>query len=288
MLPLYIDWQPSLTLFEIGPLAIRWYSMCWCLGLLAAYLIVQRLYRLQSIPAEKFEPLFMYCFIGVLVGARLGHCLFYEPGYYLSSPMGMLEMFLPARHTAEGWQFTGYEGLASHGGVIGLATGILLYCRRMKVNSWTVLDNVGIAAPLTSAFIRMGNLMNSEIIGNPTDMPWGFVFHTREALVDGILAPRHPAQLYEAIAYLVIFFIQVWLYRTRKGTVGTSFFFGTCLASIFLFRFFVEFLKKEQVAFEQGMMLDMGQILSIPIVLVALYCVWKGIRVHKESRIQTK
>lgn len=287
----YIDWQPNLELFSIGSFSLRWYSMMWVIGLLFAYFIVQRLYKQQRIADEKFEPLFLYCFLGTLIGARLGHCIFYEPGYYLTSKIGLMEMFLPMHHTVEGWKFTGYEGLASHGGTIGLFIGLLLYARKYKMGLWTVIDNVAIATPLTCCCIRLGNLMNSEIIGNVTDVPWAFLFHTREAMIDGQLVPRHPAQLYEAIAYLLIFFVGLWIYhwdttrtqkqsraKTQKTTslVGTSFYFGYCVFTIFLFRFFVEFLKKEQVAFEQDMPLDMGQLLSIPFVLIASYAMWKG------------
>ena len=280
---LFIDWQPSLELFSIGSFSVRWYSMMWVIGLLCAYFIVQRLYRQQQIPDEKFEPLFIYCFLGVLIGARLGHCLFYEPDYYLTSKIGFMEMFLPMHYTDGGWKFTGYEGLASHGGTIGLFIGMWFYARKHGVGLWTVIDNVAIATPLTCCFIRLGNLMNSEIIGKVTDVPWAFIFHTREALVDGVLTPRHPAQLYEAIAYLIIFFGGLWIYhkdtarpRNHTSLVGTSFYFGYCVFTIFFFRFFVEFLKKEQVAFEQDMPLDMGQLLSIPFVLIAGYAMWKG------------
>lgn len=278
MIQLFIDWQPSLTLFELGPVAVRWYSLMWVLGLLGAYMIVYRLYKQQGIAEEKFEPLFLYCFIGVLVGARLGHCIFYEPGYFLTSGTGFIEMLVPMRKFADGWHFTGYEGLASHGGTIGLVTGLILYARKHQVKMWTVIDNVAIATPFTACCIRIGNLMNSEIIGKPTDMPWGFIFHTREALVDGMLAPRHPAQLYEAIAYIIIFAIGLWIYSRRQMLVGTGFYFGYCVFTIFVFRFFVEFLKENQVAFEQGMTFDMGQLLSIPFVIIsgtAMYLGWK-------------
>jgi len=274
----YIDWQPTLDVFSIGSFAVRWYSMMWVIGLLAAYLIVHKLYRQQQIAEEKFEPLFIYCFLGTLIGARLGHCIFYEPGYYLTSKIGFMEMLLPMHYTAGGWKFTGYEGLASHGGTIGLFIGMWLYARRHGVGLWTVIDNVAIATPLTCCCIRLGNLMNSEIIGNVTDVPWAFIFHTREAMVDGVLTPRHPAQLYEAIAYLIIFFGGLWVYKKRRDLVGTSFYFGYCVFTIFFFRFFVEFLKKEQVAFEQGMPLDMGQLLSIPFVLIAAWAMWRGWR----------
>ena len=255
--------------------------------MLLAYLIVQRLYKHQKIEEEKFEPLFFYCFVGVLVGARLGHCIFYEPGYYLTSGKGFIEMLIPFHQMADGsWKFTGYEGLASHGGTIGLIIAMVLYWRKMKLNPWVVMDNIAIAVPATACCIRLGNLMNSEIIGNPTDVAWGFIFHTREALVNGELAPRHPAQLYEALAYLVIFVVGAmiyWRWYKSQGmeekspiAVGTGFYFGFCLATIFTFRFFIEFLKKEQVSFEQGMLLDMGQLLSIPFVILGVWCMLKS------------
>lgn len=281
---LYIDWMPDVELFTIGSFSVRWYSFMWCVGLLLAYLIVQRLYKQQKIEDEKFEPLFFYCFVGVLAGARLGHCIFYEPQFYLTSWNGFIEMLIPFRLMPDGvWKFTGYEGLASHGGTIGLIIALILYCHKTQLSVWRVLDNIAIAVPVTSACIRLGNLMNSEIIGNQTDVPWAFIFHSREALVDGIAVPRHPAQLYEAIAYIIIFFIGIAIYVHWKKdmrhaspvAVGSSFYFGFCLTAIFIFRFFVEFFKKEQVHFEQGMLLDMGQILSIPFVVIGIACmVW--------------
>ncbi len=289
MTTLFIDWQPSIEAFTIGSFSVRWYSLLWCVGLLLAYLIVQRLYRQQKIEDEKFEPLFFYCFLGVLIGARLGHCIFYEPQYYLTSGTGFVEMLIPFHRLGDGsWKFTGYEGLASHGGTIGLIIAMALYWKRMKLKPWTVVDNVAIAVPATACCIRMGNLMNSEIIGNVTDVSWAFIFHTREAMVDGALAPRHPAQLYEAIAYLVFFVAGALIYwrwyksqgmsQTSPIAVGTGFYFGFCLATIFTFRFFIEFLKKEQVDFEQGMLLDMGQLLSIPFVILGMWCMIRAKR----------
>ena len=276
---LFIDWQPSLYAFSIGPLQIRWYSLLWIIALAAAYFIVRKLYKDQKIAEEKFDPLFIFCFVGVIAGARLGHCLFYEPAYYLGSAKGFIEMFLPIKFAADSWDwsFHGYAGLASHGGAIGLFIALVLYCRKTKLKLLQVLDFVAIAAPLSACCIRLGNLANSEIVGSPTDLPWGFIFHSNDALVNGQLAPRRPAQLYEAIAYLIIFIVGLWIYNRQRGTSGSfikhrpGLYFGFCLASIFLFRFFVEFIKKEQVDFEQGMILDMGQILSIPFVLIGLY-----------------
>lgn len=264
---LSILWNPDLVAFRIGSFALRWYSLCWLLGLLAAYLIVKRLYKEQKIKPELFDPLFIYCFVGILVGSRLGHCLFYEPDYFLSSWRHVIEMFLPIHFTADGsWKFTGYEGLASHGGTIGLIIALWMYVRRTKVNIWRVLDNVAIATPVTACLIRLGNLMNSEIIGKVTDVPWAFIFER----VD--MYPRHPGQLYEAIAYAVFFFIGWYMYRRRPERVGTGYFFGLCITLIFTARFFIEFTKDIQESFEADMLLNMGQLLSIPFVVIGLVC----------------
>ena len=284
---LYITWNPDETAFSIFGFSFRWYSLCWLTGLILAFFIVKKLYKEAKIKDELFDPLFIYCFLGILVGARLGHCLFYEPDYFLSSFEHIIEMLLPIHKMADGsWKFTGYEGLASHGGTLGLMLALFIYCKRTKISLWRVLDFIAIATPITACFIRLGNLMNSEIIGNPTDLAWGFIFHSREALVDGQLVPRHPAQLYEAIAYLIIFVagaLIYWHWYKSQGmsekssiAVGTGFYFGFCLATIFTFRFFIEFLKKEQVDFEQGMPLDMGQLLSIPFVLLGAWCMWRA------------
>lgn len=269
----FITWNPDIDLFSVGSLHIRYYSLCWIIGLALAYLIVQRLYKQQGIKAELFEPLFLYCFFGILIGARLGHCLFYDPDYYLAHP---LEMVLPFRQTASGWMFTGYEGLASHGGTLGLMIALWLYVRRTKLNIVRVLDNIAIATPVTACFIRLGNLMNSEIVGLPTNVPWGFVFVRNDEDF-----ARHPAQLYEALAYLAIFVIGWWLYKRHASKVGTGFFFGFCLTTIFTFRFFVEFCKEVQVDFEQGMTLDMGQWLSIPFVVLGIACMAGGRWIRK-------
>lgn len=264
---LYILWNPDLTAFRLGPLQLRWYSLCWLVGLAAAYFIVRKLYKEQKIKAELFEPLFIYCFIGILIGARLGHCLFYEPGYFLSSGTHMIEMLLPIRFLADGsWHFTGYEGLASHGGTLGLMLALWLYVKRTKLSIWLVLDNIAIATPVTACCIRLGNLMNSEIIGKATDLPWAFIFER----VD--MTPRHPGQLYEAIAYALFFFIGWHLYRRNAKRVGTGYFFGLCLTLIFTARFFIEFTKDVQEEFEQGMLLNMGQLLSLPFIALGVWC----------------
>lgn len=268
-----IVWDPSVVAFSLGGFEVRWYSLCWCLGLAAAYYIMYRLYRQQQIPQEKFDPLFLYCFIGILVGARLGHCLFYEASYFLSHP---LEMVLPMRQLPDGtWKFTGYAGLASHGGTLGLIIALWLYVRKYRVNLMRVLDNIAIATPICACFIRLGNLMNSEIVGKFTHSDYGFVF-----VHNGDTLPRHPGQLYEAIAYLVLFFVGLLLYKVYRNKVGTGFFFGFCLTSIFAFRFLVEYFKEVQEPWEQSMQqlifMNQGQLLSVPFVALGMYCLLGG------------
>ena len=282
----YILWNPDVVAFSLGPVEVRWYSLLWCVGLFAVYQLMHYLFKEQKLGEDKFEPMFFYCFLGILIGSRLGHCLFYEPEYYLSHPM---EMILPMRKFPDGeWHFTGYEGLASHGGTLGLMIAIILYSRSVKLNLMHVLDNVAIVTPICACAIRLGNLMNSEIIGSPTDMPWAFVFERVDML------PRHPGQLYEALCYAMFFFIGWFIYRlslnqeVRKSIennksklrfdirVGSGFYFGLCLFMIFLSRIFIELTKENQVDFEAGMMFNMGQLLSVPFVVLGLYCMLGG------------
>jgi prolipoprotein diacylglyceryl transferase len=276
----YIVWNPNLEAFHLGPIAIRWYGLLWVIGLALAYLIVRRLYKEQKIKDEYFDPLFIYCFFGILIGARLGHCLFYEPDYFLTSGKGLVEMILPIRFLPEGgFKIIGYAGLASHGGTLGLMIALWMYVRKTKLSIWMVLDNIAIATGTTACFIRLGNLMNSEIIGKVTDVPWAFIFEH----VDKV--PRHPGQLYEAIAYAILFVIMWTIYKrstkhpaptTYHPQVGTGWYFGFCLAYIFTFRFFIEYTKEIQEAFEASLPIDMGQILSIPFIILGVYCMIKA------------
>lgn len=266
-------WDPSIIAFHVGSLEVRWYGICWCIGLALAYVVMLKLYKRQGIPQEKFDPLFMYCFVGILAGARLGHCLLYEPSYFLAHP---LEMVLPIHHMTDGsWKFTGYAGLASHGGTLGLMIALWMYVKKTKVNLMRVLDDIAVATPIAACFIRLGNLMNSEIVGKYTGSDFGFVFVQLQET-----QPRYPAQLFEAIAYLLFFFVGLLLYRFYEKRVATGFFFGFCLTSIFAFRFVVEFLKEVQEPWELSMQqmigLDQGQLLSIPFIILGIYCMAGG------------
>ena len=267
MLALFsINWNPNPELFNLfGSIPIRYYGLLWVIGIALAYVIVHRQYRDRKIDEKKFEPLFFYCFFGILIGARLGHCLFYQPDYYLNH---FWEMILPVKFLPDGgWKWTGYEGLASHGGTLGLIISLWLYCRKTKMHYMDVLDMIAVATPITACCIRLANLMNSEIIGQPTDVPWAFVFERVDML------PRHPAQLYEAIAYFIFFLGMIYLYKKSDHgqKLHRGFFFGLCLTEIFVFRFFVEFLKENQVDFESTMTLNMGQWLSVPFVIIGIY-----------------
>lgn len=260
---LYIHWNPNPELINLFGISIRYYGLLWAIGIILAYTVVHRQYRDKKIGEKVFEPLFFYCFFGILIGARLGHCLFYAPDYYLSH---FWEMILPIHFLPDGsWKFTGYQGLASHGGTLGLIVALWLYCRKTKMKYIDVLDMIAVATPITAGFIRLANLMNSEIIGKPTTLPWAFIFER----VD--MQPRHPGQLYEAIAYFILFGVMIYLYKNHGKKLHRGFFFGLCLSAIFIFRFFVEFVKENQEAFEEGMTLNMGQILSIPFVIIGLY-----------------
>ena len=248
----YITWDISREIANIGPLSLRWYGLLFALAFVFGFIILTRVYKLEKKPQTDLEQLSIYVIIGTVIGARLGHCLFYDPAYYLANPFEMLKV----------WE----GGLASHGAAIGILTALYLFARKKKDQGmlWT-LDRLVIVVALSGALIRLGNLFNSEIIGVQTDVPWAFVFTS----VDDI--PRHPAQLYESIAYFISFGILYLIYLKKRETLKTGFLFGLFLIFIFGFRFFVEFIKEDQSAFEAGMILNMGQILSIPFVLMGFY-----------------
>ena len=201
-----------------------------------------------------------------MVGARLGHTLFYEFGYYKNH---LFEIILPFRIQNGNFEFTGYQGLASHGGAIGILLAVALYCKKYKQSFLWVIDRLVIVVALSGFFIRLGNLFNSEIIGKPADLPWAFVFER----VDFI--PRHPAQLYEAFFYLVIFCTLWMVYNKRRQQLKKGFLFGLFLILLFSVRFMIEFLKENQESFENRLLINMGQILSLPFILTGLYFVFK-------------
>ena len=245
----------------------RWYGVCWALGMMLGYLLIQCIYQQEGKSQSNPDKLLSYLIIGVMIGARLGHVFFYEPRYYLENPIEILPIRLKPH-----FAFTGLAGLASHGGIVGTFVALYLYSRKYKTDSLWTLDRLVIGGALLGGFIRLGNLVNSEIIGTPTNVPWAFIF----SHIDGI--PRHPAQLYEAIFYFLIAFILYMTWKSKIVTHSKGFLFGLGITLIFLQRFLVEFVKENQVPFEDGLLLNMGQLLSIPLIIVGIFFMTKGLR----------
>lgn len=257
---LYINWNIDPEIFKVGGVAIRYYSIMFVLAFGIGYWIVSTIYKKEGVPPKALEALLIYVLLGTVIGARLGHTLFYEYGYFKNH---LWEIILPFRITKEhGFELTGYQGLASHGGAIGILIAVALYSKKYKQVFLWVLDRLVIAVALGGFFIRMGNLFNSEILGSPTSVSWAFIFKR----VDNV--PRHPAQLYEAILYLLIFLFLWAFYKKKEGQFQHGVLLGYFLAFIFSVRFIVEFVKENQEAFENGWFLNMGQILSIPFILL--------------------
>lgn len=251
-----ITWDVNPEIFSLGPISIRWYGLLFAASFLIGFQIMTKFFKDENKSQKDLNDLLWYMIIGTIVGARLGHCLFYNPEYYLSNPLEILKT----------WK----GGLASHGAAIGIVTAMYLYSKKKVGQSFLwVMDRVVITVALAGFFIRTGNLMNSEIIGKATDVPWAFKFVN--AYVADPLTPRHPAQLYEALAYLGIFIILYFIYKKSHARIKEGFIFGLFLILIFAARFIIEFFKENQSAFEQGMMLNMGQLLSIPLILWGLY-----------------
>ena len=275
----YIHWNPDPEIINIFGFSLRYYSVLFAGGLILCIYILSWIYKRENIPSEYLEKLSIFGMIGIIAGARLGHCLFYEPSYYLSHP---LEMILPITFPPEGGiKFTGYQGLASHGGVLGLLIALYFYSRKTKHPMIDTLDLIAVVAGLLFAFIRLGNFMNSEIIGTPTTKPWGVIFER----VDNV--PRHPAQLYEAISYLIIFTIMMILYKKMRDRLKNGFFFGLATVLFFTARFIIEFVKENQVGFENRMTFNMGQLLSLPFILVGIGFMIYGLK-RTKSLAQNK
>ncbi|HET8855100.1 MAG TPA: prolipoprotein diacylglyceryl transferase [Salinimicrobium sp.] len=270
-------WDVDPVIFWItDSFPLKYYGLCFAVGFLLAYKIVEWIYKKEKVPVENLDKLLIYIVIGTIAGARLGHVLFYNPSYYFDHPW---EIFLPIAKIDGSFEFVGFQGLASHGGAIGVLIAIFWYSKKHKTNLLWILDRVAIATPITGAFIRLGNFMNSEIYGKPTDGSWGVVF-MRDDLI-----PRHPTQIYEATAYLSIFAILFLIYRYRSSNFEDGFIFGIFLSLLFLARFIIEFYKENQVEFEDQLFLNMGQYLSIPFILFGLFLIFSKRNRMKKQRI---
>ncbi|MGB5271879.1 MAG: prolipoprotein diacylglyceryl transferase [Eudoraea sp.] len=281
MISNYIHWNPDPEIINIFGISIRYYGLLFVSGLILSVYFLGWIYKRENLPSENLEKLTIYGAIGILAGARLGHCLFYEPSYYLSHP---IEMILPITFPPDGGvQFTGYQGLASHGGALGLLIALYFYSRKTKHPMIDTIDLIAVVAALASGFIRLANFMNSEIIGMPTTKPWGIIFERVDS------TPRHPAQLYEAISYFLIFALMILLYKTQREKLKNGFFFGLVLILIFTARFIIEFVKENQVGFEDEMAFNMGQLLSLPYIFVGIgfviYGLWRTKRLSTQQEI---
>ncbi len=257
-----IHWDVSPELLRLGPFALRWYGLCFVLGFLLGYFIVRWIFQREHKPERDLDRLLFYMLAGTIIGARLGHCLFYEPAFYLRHPLEILMI----------WK----GGLASHGGAIGILISLYLYSRSRPEQPYLwLLDRIAIPTALGGCFIRLGNLFNSEILGTPTDVPWAFVF----ARIDDV--PRHPAQLSESIVYLLIFAVLLAVYRKLGERTPRGLLTGLFLALVFGARFPIEFVKVRQAAFGEGLPLSMGQLLSIPMILAGLVLLWRADRTRR-------
>ncbi|MDU1891441.1 MAG: prolipoprotein diacylglyceryl transferase [Dysgonomonas sp.] len=271
----FITWNIDPEAFSLFGREIRWYGILWATGVLLTTLVVRRMYRKENLSEQWFDSLFMYIIIGLIAGARLGHCLFYDPVYYLSNPLSMLKV----------WE----GGLSSHGGAIGMTIAIWLYSVRITKKSmiWA-LDRLIVGVAIGATFIRLGNLMNSEIYGGPTQLPWGFNFVRDQRwhlpLTQGGSGelPCHPTQLYEALIYLAIFGLGLYLFYKTNAKTKQGLILGVSLIGIFLSRFCIEYIKNIQEPFEVEMIanygINMGQLLSIPFFLWGGWLVWNALR----------
>lgn len=267
----FITWGPEPEIFKIGSFGVRWYSLCWLLAFVVSYFLMLKIFKREGKSQELLDKLTIYIFIGTLVGARLGHCFFYDWAYYKEH---FLEIFIPFQKINGSWELTGFTGLASHGGAIAILIALWLFSRNTKTNFMWITDRLILVVPIAGAFIRLGNFFNSEMIGNPSNLPWAVIFTHEDQI------PRHPAQMYEAIAYVIIFIILWAMYQKNKDPKPGKL-FGIFLILLFGARFIIEYVKIDQVAFEAGMLLNMGQILSIPFILLGIFLL---VRKPKETK----
>lgn len=262
----FINWDVTPELVNLGGISIRYYGLLFALAFLFGYKVEEKMFKSEGLSQEWLDKLWIYVAVATVIGARLGHCFFYGWDYFSQHP---LEIVLPFRFEPT-FKFVGFQGLASHGAAVGIIVGLWYYSKKVSKKSiFWILDRAVVPIALAGFFIRMGNLMNSEIIGTPTTLSWGFRF-IHSGMIDSDV-PRHPAQLYEAICYLISFAVVMFLYWKTRVKEKQGFIFGAFLILIFTARFFIEFIKENQEDFESTMTLNMGQWLSIPFILVGIF-----------------
>ncbi|MFZ3575252.1 MULTISPECIES: prolipoprotein diacylglyceryl transferase [Tenacibaculum] len=269
---LSIVWDLDPEIIKIGSFGIRWYSLMFVTVFVLGLHLMKKIFINDNIPAEKLDPLFMYVFVSMLVGMRLGDVFFYSWDYYQNH---LLEIFLPMKQLADGsWKFTGFTGFASHGAAIGIPIALYFYAKKHLQKPWLfILDRVGIIVALAGFFIRLGNFFNSEIYGKPTGSSFGVIFKRA-----GETVACHPTQLYEAFSYLALFFALWHFYWKTDKKKQSGFLFGLFMVVLWSLRFFIEFLKKAQVDSREDWVfnsLNTGQVLSIPLVLIGFWLMFR-------------
>ncbi|MFK5856743.1 MAG: prolipoprotein diacylglyceryl transferase [Bacteroidota bacterium] len=270
MLTNYIVWniRPEIFILPddlplIGGFSVRWYGLLFAMSFIFGYIILQRMFKKEGVPIKLLDELSTYMIISTIVGARLGHCLFYQPAYYLEHPIDILKI----------WE----GGLASHGAAVGIFVGLYLFSRKYHKHYLWVFDRIAIVVALAGFFIRTGNLINSEIFGDVTTQPWGMIFV--RVFGEGYPIAHHPTQIYEAVGYLLLFVFLFTYYWRHNGKPSEGAIFGYFLLILWSIRFLIEFIKLPQVDFENTMFLNMGQLLSIPLIIAGGYFL---VRSHKK------
>jgi len=256
-------WNIDPVLLSVGPISIHWYGALFASAILAGLQFMKWAYQQERQPTESLDTLLMYVVFGIVIGARLGHCFFYEPQYYFSNPLKILAV----------WE----GGLASHGGGLGAIIGVYLFARKSNFELLWLLDRMAIATALFGIFVRTANFVNAEILGKPSDVPWAVIFER----IDSI--PRHPAQLYEALAYALIFILLISLYKVNKIKESRGLLLGTFLVTIFSARFVIEFFKQKQAAYQSDIIFNTGQLLSLPFFVVGVVLIISALRALKNQ-----
>lgn len=277
MIPGYITWNVDPVLFRAGPVVVRWYSVLLLIGFYLSYRFTAHIFDREHRSRDTLFSYGLFIIGGLIIGGRLAHCLFYEPAYYLKYPLDIIK---PWRGVlGQNARFVGYRGMSGHGSAVGIVLGILINSIRTRTSMIWMVDRIALFGPLIGFFVRIGNLFNSEILGKPSDLPWAFLFVRSDPV------PRHPVQLYESIAYLVIFVVSYRYYLKKAGTEKPGEFLGLVLTLVYSARFILEFFKDKQSDVEKTMHLNMGHLLSIPLILIGLFLLFRPVR-PKHPEIQ--
>ena len=260
----YLTWDLDPEIFKLGDtFALRWYGVCFASGFLIGFSIMKWIFKQEGKDEKELDSMCVALVVGTIVGARLGHCILYDFHHYMTHPLEVLQV----------WK----GGLASHGGTLGVLIALWLFSRkRPDLPFGWVLDRVTVPTALAAALIRLGNFFNSEIVGTPSDVPWAVIFP--RALVDNPMLPRHPAQLYESLGYLLTFGLMFLMYRKRKALISHGWLAGWLLVCVFTVRFIVEFFKVRQAAFAEDWPISWGQILSVPFVLGGFWLIRRAVK----------